>query len=214
MTRAADRAAATRQAWLEAVERHRHDRDAPGSADYWSPSLDTASRDELRAIQDDKIRAVAPFLYENSDFYRRRFDGLGLLPTDLRTVGNLTAKWPVIDKQEMAEDAAAHSPYGTYTAMNNEIWAQRGWMMFSSSGTTGAPRVFRYSHIDRELWAWANARATLHGLPSGRHSLHDYRLRPARLGVGRAICTRQDGPTHTSRRWHGCPRTRQHRDPL
>ena len=32
-------------------------------------------------------------------------------------------------------------------------------MMFSSSGTTGAPRVFRYSHIDRELWAWANARA-------------------------------------------------------
>ena len=32
-------------------------------------------------------------------------------------------------------------------------------MMFSSSGTTGPPRVFRYSHIDRELWAWANARA-------------------------------------------------------
>ena len=163
MTRAADRAAATRQAWLEAVERHRHDRDAPGSADYWSPSLDTASRDELRAIQDDKIRVVAPFLYENSDFYRRRFDRLGLLPTDLRTVGDLTAKWPVIDKQEMAEDAAVHPPYGTYTAMNNEIWAQRGWMMFSSSGTTGAPRVFRYSHIDRELWAWANARA-LHSM--------------------------------------------------
>ena len=32
-------------------------------------------------------------------------------------------------------------------------------MMFSSSGSTGAPRVFRYSHIDRDLWAWANARA-------------------------------------------------------
>ena len=43
--------------------------------------------------------------------------------------------------------------------MSDEIWAERGWMMFSSSGTTGAPRVFRYSHIDRELWAWANARA-------------------------------------------------------
>src|SRR6202051_5158057 len=35
------------------------------------------------------------------------------------------------------------------------LWAERGWMMFSSSGTTGTPRVFRYSHIDRELWAWA-----------------------------------------------------------
>ena len=156
---AAHRAAATRRVWLDTIERHRHDRDAPGSADYWSPRLDTASRDELRAIQDDKIAAVTPFLYENSDFYRRRFDRLGLLPSDLRTVDNLIAKWPVVDKHEMAEDAAAHPPYGTYTAMNEEIWAERGWMMFSSSGTTGPPRVFRYSHIDRELWAWANARA-------------------------------------------------------
>lgn len=110
VSRTADRAAATRQAWLEAIERHRHDRDAPGSTDYWSPRLDTASRDELRAIQDDKVAAVAPFLYENSDFYRRRFDRLGLLPTDLRTVDDLIAKWPIVDKHEMAEDAAAHPP--------------------------------------------------------------------------------------------------------
>ena len=86
------RAEATRRAWLETIERHRHDRDAPGSADYWSPRLDTASRDEIRAIQDDKIAAVAPFLYENSDFYRRRFDRLGLAPTDLRNVDALQAK--------------------------------------------------------------------------------------------------------------------------
>ena len=159
MTDRADRAAATRQAWLATIERHRHDRDAPGSTDYWSPRLDTASREELRTIQNDKIAAVAPFLYENSDFYRRRFDRLGLIPPDLRTVDDLISKWPVVDKLEMAEDAAAHPPYGTYTAMTDAIWAERGWMMFSSSGTTGAPRVFRYSQVDRELWAWANARA-------------------------------------------------------
>jgi phenylacetate-CoA ligase len=41
-------------------------------------------------------------------------------------------------------------------------------MMFSSSGSTGVPRVFRYSQIDRELWAWANARA-----------LHACGIRPA-----------------------------------
>jgi phenylacetate-CoA ligase len=163
MTDRADNAAATRQHWLSTIERHRHDRDAPGSADYWSPRLDTASRDELRAIQDDKIAAVTPFLYENSEFYRRRFDRLGLVPSDLRTVDDLIAKWPVVDKLEMAEDAAREPPYGTYTAMNEAIWADRGWMMFSSSGTTGAPRVFRYSHLDRELWAWANARA-LHSM--------------------------------------------------
>ena len=92
------RADATRLAWLATIERHRHDRDAPGSAEYWSPRLDTASRDEIRAIQDDKIAAVAPFLYENSEFYRRRFDRLGLVPSDMRNVDDLVAKWPVVDK--------------------------------------------------------------------------------------------------------------------
>ena len=61
----------------------------------------------------------------------------------------------------MMADAAEHPPYGTYTTMTDEVWAKRGWMMFSSSGSTGVPRVFRYTHIDREAWAWANARALL-----------------------------------------------------
>jgi phenylacetate-CoA ligase len=159
MTGRSDRADATRRVWLETIEHHRHDPDRSASTDYWSPRLDTASRDEIRAIQDDKIAAVTPFLYENSDFYRRRFDRLGLVPSDLRTVDDLIAKWPVIDKLEMAEDAARAPPYGNFTTMNETIWRDRGWMMFSSSGTTGPPRVFRYSHVDRELWAWANARA-------------------------------------------------------
>ena len=157
------RADATRAVWLGLLDRYCEDRDAPGSARYWSPRLDTASRDAMRAIQDAKLVAVAPFLYENSDFYRRRFDRLGLLPSDIRSVDDLVAKWPVVEKREMAEDALQHPPYGTYTAMTDAVWAERGWMMFSSSGSTGAPRVFRYSHVDREMGAWANARA-LHAM--------------------------------------------------
>lgn len=157
-----DRAATTRARWLETLATYRRDPDRPGSADYWSPSLDCASRDELRAIQDAKLAALTPFLYENSAFYRRRFDRLGLLPTDLRTVDDLP-KWPVVDKTEMMEDLATAPPFGTYTTHDDALWAARGWMMFSSSGSTGTPRVFRYSQLDRELWAWANARA-LHAL--------------------------------------------------
>ncbi|HUN46006.1 MAG TPA: AMP-binding protein, partial [Stellaceae bacterium] len=126
----------------------------------WSPRLDGASRDELTAIQNAKLAALTPFLYENSDFYRRRFDRLGLAPTDICGIDDL-AKWPVVDKGEMAEDALLHPPYGTYSTMSEALWAERGWMMFSSSGTTGTPRVFRYSQLDRELWAWANARALM-----------------------------------------------------
>jgi phenylacetate-CoA ligase len=154
------RADRTRTTWLATIEKYRRDIDRPASASMWSPSLDAASRDELIAIQNARLAAVAPFLYENSPFYRRRFDKLDLAPTDIRTIDDLK-KWPVVDKTEMMADAAAHPPYGTYTTITDEIWAQRGWMMFSSSGSTGAPRVFRYTHVDRENWAWANARAML-----------------------------------------------------
>lgn len=153
-----DRREATRRAWLATLERHRRDWDRPAGGDYWSPALDGASRDEIVAIQNDKLAALPPFLYENSPFYRRRFDRLGITPTDIRTLDDLP-KWPVVDKLEMAEDAAAHPPYGTYCTIDDAIWADRGWMLFSSSGSTGAPRVFRYTHTDREYWEWANARA-------------------------------------------------------
>jgi phenylacetate-CoA ligase len=153
-----DRAERTRAAWLATIERYRRDRDRPGSPDHWSPSLDCASRDELTAIQNAKLAALTPFLYENSAFYRRRFDRLGLAPTDIRMVEDLP-RWPVIDKAEMMADVTAHPPFGTYTTHDDGLWATRGWMMFSSSGSTGVPRIFRYSQVDRELWAWANARA-------------------------------------------------------
>ena len=164
---ATDRAVETRRLWLETLARFKTDPDRPGSEAYWSPALDTASRDTLTAIQNAKLAAVVPFLYENSAFYRRRFERLGMTPDDIRTIEDLE-RWPVVDKEEMAEDAAAHPPYGTYTAMDDALWAKRGWMMFSTSGSTGVPRVFRYSQIDREYWAWANARA-----------LHAMGLRPA-----------------------------------
>jgi phenylacetate-CoA ligase len=157
---AGSRAEETRTAWLATLEKFHRDPSRAAKPDMWSPSLDAASRDELAAIQTEKLRAAVPFLYENSPFYRRRFERLGVSPADIKTLDDLK-KWPVVDKKEMMEDAAAHPPYGTYTTVNDEVWAKRGWMMFSSSGSTGVPRVFRYTHVDREYWAWANARALL-----------------------------------------------------
>ena len=147
----ADRRETTRRNWLETLHAYRHDFAEPGSADYWSPSLDCASRDELRSIQDAKLGVLTPFLYENSDFYRRRFDRLGLTPDDIKTADDLV-KWPPIDKKEMAEDLMANPPWGTYTTHDDEIWADRGWSLFPTSGTTGLPRMFRYSKYDLEQW--------------------------------------------------------------
>ena len=72
------RADTTRDTWLATLDKFRFDRDRPASSEMWSPRLDAASRDELIAIQNEKLHAAIPFLYENSPFYRRRFDRLGL----------------------------------------------------------------------------------------------------------------------------------------
>lgn len=156
----------TRDTWLGVLEKHKKDAERPGSDDYWSPSLDCASRDEIIAIQNDKLAALTPYLYENSAFYRNRFDGLGLTPTDIRTIDDLP-KWPVVNKAEMMADVQENPPFGTYTAVDDDIWRSRGWMVFSSSGSTGVPRPFRYTQIDREYWSWANARA-----------MHSFGIRP------------------------------------
>src|SRR5260370_20067716 len=109
-----DRAARARAHWLDTLARYKRDPDGPGSADYWSPSLDCARRDELRAIQDAKLAALTPFLYENSAFYRRRFDRLGLLPPLPRTADDLP-KLPVVDQTQMMGDLKAAPPVGPYT---------------------------------------------------------------------------------------------------
>jgi phenylacetate-CoA ligase len=153
-----DRKAETRARWLATLAQYKRDPDAAASAAYWSPTLDCASRDELVAIQNAKLAAAVPFLYENSAFYRRRFERLGMIPDDIREVADLK-HWPVVDKREMMADVEADPPYGSYATMDEATWRERGWMLFASSGSTGTPRVFRYSQIDRDMWAWANARA-------------------------------------------------------
>jgi phenylacetate-CoA ligase len=89
-----DRADSTRATWLATLDKFRYDPDRAASPEMWSPRLDAASRDELIAIQSEKLRAAVPFLYENSPFYRRRFDRLGLLPSDIRHTGDLeNGRW-------------------------------------------------------------------------------------------------------------------------
>ena len=144
--------------WLETIERYRRDPDRPADDRYWSPSLDTASPDELREIQGAKLRVAVRYAYERIPFYRSKLDRIGLEPGDVRSLEDLE-KIPVTTRQEMVEDVAASPPWGSFTAVDDADWLARGWQTFASSGTTGQPRVFRYTAFDRRLWAWSNARA-------------------------------------------------------
>jgi phenylacetate-CoA ligase len=150
---------AARAAWLAALERYRPQAwSRPDSERYWSTTLDTASLDQLRDLQGEKLVQVAAYAYACIPFYRRKFDVLGLEPGDIRGIEDLE-KIPITTKQEMADDVVAHPPWGTFTATDDAIWRERGWQLFATSGTTAQPRVFRYTSLDRSLWTWTNARA-------------------------------------------------------
>jgi len=144
--------------WRRAIWREVRDGSRPGSRAYWSPALERASREELREIQSRKLRAAVRFAHARIPFYRRRFDAVGLEPGDIRSVEDL-GRIPITTKQDMADDLAEHPPWGTYTSVDDRVWRERGWQTFMSSGTTGRPRVFRYTSFDRTIWSWVNARA-------------------------------------------------------
>ena len=146
------------QTWRRAIWREVRDPSRPGSPDYWSPSLDRASQEELRDIQGRKLRAAVRFAHARIPFYRRRFEAAGLEPGDVRSLDDLR-RIPITTKQDMADDLAEHPPWGTYTSVDDAVWRERGWQTFMSSGTTGRPRVFRYTSFDRTVWSWINARA-------------------------------------------------------
>ncbi len=147
-----------RAEWIAMMQKYRLSSERPDNEQFWCTRLDTASREELREMQSEKLRVAVRYAYECIPFYRRKFDAIGLKPGDIRSIDDL-ALIPVTTKLEMAEDLAENSPWGTYTALDDEMWLQRGWQIFASSGTTAQPRAFRYSQFDREMWMWTNARA-------------------------------------------------------
>jgi phenylacetate-CoA ligase len=148
----------TRDEWRNAIRAELRDLDAPGSEQFWSPELDAAPRERLRALQSRKLVAGVAWMYERSGLFRSKCEAIGLEPGDVRGIDDLTAL-PITTKDDMSADLAAHPPYGTYQSLTDEEWLEHGWQVFQTSGTTGAPRPFRYTQFDRELWAWNNARA-------------------------------------------------------
>jgi len=159
VTSARNDADTVRADWLALVDRHRgHDWERPDSAEFWATPLETASVEQLREMQGQRLAAAVQYAYACIPLYRRKFDMLGLQPGDIRGLDDLL-KIPVTTKQEMGDDLAATPPWGTYTAVDDVRWRQSGWQTFASSGTTGQPRIFRYTAFDRSIWTWANARA-------------------------------------------------------
>jgi phenylacetate-CoA ligase len=147
-----------RERWLAVLEKFSRGFDSPQTSRIWAPELETASRRRIAEIQTEKLLALIPHLYEDSPFYRQRLRAAKLAPADIRSLADLP-KAPIVTKDAMAADVVANPPWGTYTPLNARVWRERGWMVFSTSGTTATPRSFRYTQTDARLWAMTSARA-------------------------------------------------------
>ncbi|WP_049915200.1 phenylacetate--CoA ligase PaaK [Haloferax mucosum] len=111
-------------------------------------SMESASRDELREVQNSRLRAAVQNAYENVDFYRETFDEHGLTPDDIESVEDLS-KLPFTTKENFRDNY----PTGMFAVEMDDVVR-----IHASSGTTGKPKIVGYTRDDLDVWSKAVAR--------------------------------------------------------
>ncbi len=111
--------------------------------------IEIASRDEISALQQKRMAWSLRHAYENSPFYRKRFDEHGAHPDDFKTLADL-AKFPFTMKQDLRDTY----PFGMFAVPREQLVRIHG-----SSGTTGKPTVVGYTQKDIDTWADCMARS-------------------------------------------------------
>ncbi|WP_225800790.1 phenylacetate--CoA ligase PaaK [Streptomyces sp. NK15101] len=119
-------------------------------------------REELAALQLERLRATLRHAYENVDFYRHSFDAAGLTPDDCRTLADL-ARFPFTAKSDLRE----HYPFGMFAVDRSRIRR-----IHASSGTTGRPTVVGYTEADLDMWADVVARSLRAAGARPGHKVH------------------------------------------
>jgi len=111
--------------------------------------IETASRDELQALQLQRLQWSVQHAYQNVSHYRKAFDARGVHPRDLKTLADL-AKFPFTAKKDLRDNY----PFGMFAVPRGNVVR-----VHASSGTTGKPTVVGYTQKDIDTWADLVARS-------------------------------------------------------
>ena len=111
--------------------------------------IETASRDEITALQLQRLRKTLQHAYDQVPHYKAAFDAKGVHPSDCRSLADL-AKFPFTSKA----DLRAHYPFGMFAVPREKVVR-----IHASSGTTGKPTVVGYTQGDIDRWADLGARS-------------------------------------------------------
>lgn len=124
----------------------------------FNPSIETASRARIEAIQLEKLIAQVKWTYERVAWYRDRMDEMGVKPDDITCLADVR-KLPFTDKAVLRDTF----PFGLFAVPLDEVIE-----LHSSSGTTGKPVVVGYNHHDMDVWSECIARlACMAGVKPG-----------------------------------------------
>ncbi len=118
---------------------------APGDLE----PIETASRDELQALQLQRLRQTLQHAYDNVPHYKAAFDAGGVHPSDCRQLSDLS-KFPFTTKKDLRENY----PFGMFAVPREQVVR-----IHASSGTTGKPTVVGYTQADIDTWADLVARS-------------------------------------------------------
>lgn len=116
---------------------------------YYQPEIETAPREKIIALQNERLAATVRRVYENVPFYRNKMGQVGVTPDDIRTIDDLH-KLPFSYKQDLRDTY----PYGLFAVPLKDVVR-----LHASSGTTGKQIVVGYTRNDLDVWDECVARA-------------------------------------------------------
>lgn len=116
---------------------------------YYQPEIETAPREKIIALQNERLAATVRRVYENVPFYRNKMEQAGITPDDIRTIDDLH-KLPFSYKQDLRDTY----PYGLFAVPLKDVVR-----LHASSGTTGKQIVVGYTRNDLDVWDECVARA-------------------------------------------------------
>lgn len=114
----------------------------------WNESYECMGHEELREVQNKRLRTTVECVYHHSPFYRAKMQELGISPNDIETIDDLV-KLPFTTKTDLRDQY----PFGLFSAPMSEIVR-----LHASSGTTGKPIVAGYTRKDLNIWSEVMAR--------------------------------------------------------
>ncbi|MBP3706126.1 MAG: phenylacetate--CoA ligase [Clostridia bacterium] len=118
---------------------------------YYQPEIETASPEQIRALQDERLVRQVKHVWDNVPYYRKKMEEKGITPDDIKSVDDLK-KLPFVTKADLRDCY----PYGLLAKPLSECVRIQ-----STSGTTGKRVVAFYTQHDIDLWEDCCARAIM-----------------------------------------------------